>query len=47
MNGYGIEMVGLSTGYSKNHTVNEVLELDDLIKSGEMVAAIITEYSGK
>ncbi|MDD6221745.1 MAG: M20/M25/M40 family metallo-hydrolase [Lachnospiraceae bacterium] len=41
MNGYGIEMVGLSTGYSLNHTVNETLELDDLIQAGEMVASII------
>lgn len=45
MNGYGIEMIGLATGYSKNHTVNEVLELNDLIKSGELVEAIIREYS--
>lgn len=45
MNGYGIEMIGLATGYSKNHTINEVLELDDLIKSGEMVEAIILKYS--
>lgn len=45
MNGYGIEMIGLSTGYSKNHTVEEVLELDDLIKSGELVEAIINRYS--
>ncbi len=45
MNGYGIEMIGLSTGYSKNHTVNEVLELKDFVKSGELVEAIINEYS--
>lgn len=45
MNGYGIEMVGLSTGYSKNHTVNEVLELEDLVKAGELVACITQQYS--
>lgn len=45
MNGYGIEMIGLSTGYSKNHTVNEVLCLEDLIKSGELVEAIVHRYS--
>lgn len=43
LNGYGIECVGLATGYSGNHTVNEVLELEDLIRSGEMVEQIILE----
>ena len=41
LNGYGIECVGLSTGYSKNHTVNETLVVEDLVKSGEMVEKII------
>ena len=35
--------MGLATGYSGNHTVNEVLELEDLIRSGEMVEQIILE----
>ena len=43
LNGYGIECVGLATGYFGNHTVNEVLELEDLIRSGEMVEQIILE----
>lgn len=41
LNGYGIECVGLSTGYSKNHTVNETLVVEDLVRSGEMVEQII------
>ena len=45
LNGYGIECVGLSTGYSKNHTVNETLVVEDLEKSGEMVAKIIENWA--
>lgn len=45
LNGNGIECIALATGYSKNHTVNEELIVEDLIRSGETVAAIIEEYA--
>jgi len=45
LNEYGIEAVGLSTGYTLNHTVNETLEIEDLILSGQMVERIIMEYA--
>lgn len=40
----GIDMVGLSTGYNDNHTVNESIYIDDLVKSGQMVKEIILAY---
>jgi tripeptide aminopeptidase len=40
-NEHGIECIGLATGYAQNHTPNEYIELDDLVKSGEMVRQII------
>lgn len=40
----GIELVGLSTGYSGNHTVKETLVVEDLIQSGRMVTNIALEY---
>jgi len=40
----GIKMVGLSTGYSDNHTVNENIVIHDLIKSGLLVKEIILGY---
>ena len=40
----GIEMVGLATGYSGNHTVKENLVVDDLIRAGEMVEKAILLY---
>ena len=40
----GIELVGLATGYSANHTVCEVLVVDDLIQSGKMVEQIALLY---
>ena len=33
----GIELVGLATGYTANHTVKENLIVEDLIRAGEMV----------
>ena len=33
----GIELVGLATGYTANHTVKENLVVEDLIRAGEMV----------
>lgn len=40
----GIELVGLSTGYSGNHTVKETLVVEDLIQSGQMVTNIALAY---
>lgn len=40
----GITMVGLSTGYTDNHTVNENIYVDDLVKSGQLVREIILNY---
>jgi tripeptide aminopeptidase len=45
LNALGIRTVGLATGYSKNHTKNEELYIDDLKKSAEMVLEIIREYA--
>lgn len=33
----GIELVGLATGYTANHTVKENLIVEDLIRAGAMV----------
>ena len=33
----GIELVGLATGCTANHTVKENLIVEDLIRAGEMV----------
>lgn len=42
-NANGIECVGVATGYGANHTCNEHVEIEDLIRSGEMVEQIIRE----
>ena len=42
---WGIELVGLSTGYSLNHTVKENLVVEDLYKSGKMVANAALTYA--
>jgi tripeptide aminopeptidase len=47
LNAIGIRTVGLATGYSKNHTKNEEIYIEDLKKSGTMVLEIIRKYSGK
>lgn len=39
----GIRAIGVATGYSKNHTLNEQLYMPDLIKAGELVKEIICE----
>ena len=46
LNEHGVECVGLATGYAQNHTPNEYVVVDDLIKSGEMVKQIILYYEG-
>lgn len=45
LNSMGIKTVGLATGYSKNHTLNEEIYIEDLKKSGEMVLELIKKYS--
>ncbi|MGI6704480.1 MAG: M20/M25/M40 family metallo-hydrolase [Clostridia bacterium] len=44
-NANGIECIGLATGYGANHTSNEYVEVDDLIRSGEMVEQMIAQYA--
>jgi len=44
-NANGIECIGLATGYGANHTFNEYVEIEDLIRSGEMVERIIAQYA--
>ena len=44
-NAGGIATVGVATGYLKNHTTDELLYLDDLLKSGEMVHRLILAYA--
>lgn len=39
----GIRAIGVATGYSKNHTLNEQLYMPDLIKAGDLVKEIICE----
>ena len=41
----GLESVGLATGYFDNHTTNEHVVVEDLIRSGEMVYETVMEYS--
>lgn len=43
----GIECVGVATGYGKNHTPDEFLVAEDLIRSGEMVQKLIMAYSSR
>ena len=37
----GIRSLGVGTGYSKNHTLEEEIVISDLIRSGELVKQII------
>jgi tripeptide aminopeptidase len=41
----GIRSLGVATGYSKNHTLDEEIVLADLIQSGELVKQIILQAS--
>jgi tripeptide aminopeptidase len=42
-NVHGISTVGLTLGYTKNHTPEEQIIVQDLIKAGDLVKALITE----
>ena len=44
-NAGGIATVGVATGYLKNHTTEELLHIEDLLKSGEMVYRLILAYA--
>ena len=44
-NAKGMFTVGVATGYSKNHTKNEQLILEDYYKSGELAQKIIETYA--
>ena len=45
LNANGIVCVGLATGYSKNHGIFETLEVEDLLRSGEMVERLIYQMA--
>ena len=44
-NAQGMFTVGVATGYSKNHTLNEQLILEDFYKSGDLAQKIIETYA--
>ena len=44
LNEHGIECVGLATGYGKNHSPEEYVYVEDLVRSGEMVKQLILQY---
>lgn len=44
-NAKGMSCVGVATGYSKNHTKDEQLILEDYFKSGELCAVLIELYA--
>ena len=44
-NAKGMFTVGVATGYSKNHTLNEQLILEDFYKSGELAQKLIETYA--
>lgn len=44
-NGRGLPSLGIATGYFKNHTMNEYLELDSFLNSGKLVQKLIETYA--
>lgn len=44
-NANGIACIGVATGYTKNHTKEEQLVLEDFYRSGEAAAAVIRAYA--
>lgn len=44
-NAQGMTTIGVATGYTKNHTKNEQLVLEDYFKSGELAQAIIETFA--
>lgn len=45
LNKYGIQSVGVATGYMYNHTTRETLYIQDLCLSGSLAEQIVREYS--
>lgn len=45
-NAQGISCIGIATGYSKNHTKEEQLVLEDFYRAGDLAAAMIESYIG-
>ena len=46
-NARGIKSVGVATGYFKNHSVDELLYIEDLHRAGQLVYDLILAYSQK
>lgn len=44
-NARGMATVGVATGYTKNHTTEEQLELESFFRSGDLCAALIETYA--
>ncbi len=45
--GHGIPTVNLAVGYEEIHTTNEKMPMEELVKTSEMVVAIIQEVAGE
>ena len=46
-NAQGMATIGVATGYSKNHTLNEQLILEDFYKAAELAQNIIETYAAR
>ena len=46
-NAKGMTTVGVATGYTKNHTKNEQLVLEDFFKSGELAQVLIETFAAR
>ena len=42
-NEHGIKAVGIAPGYFKNHTCDEYIHIDDILKCGELAFAILAQ----
>lgn len=47
INGFGIPTVNLAVGYEEIHTTNEKMPINELIKTAELVVAIIQTVTGR
>ena len=45
MNARGISCVGVATGYRRNHSTEEELFIDDLVRAGELAERLILAYA--
>nr|WP_326189770.1 M20/M25/M40 family metallo-hydrolase [uncultured Oscillibacter sp.] len=46
-NAQGMATIGVATGYTKNHTKDEQLVLEDFLRSGELCAKLIEAYAAR